>query len=435
MNNFIVNTKKVEISESEDKDYLDVKFVICDFNPNANNVKLNRDTIDNWLPSLVNKPIVGKIQNGNFTTHQYKNGQFGTDAFGVFTSAYIETLEDGNEYIVAEGIVWKRFEKACSIISSKISRGQSICSSWEVSCEKTHMEDGVKVVDEGVFLGHCMLGTVRPAYECSKIVDVAEQQESSEFTLALSEDMKNLVSQQLVHEPDNEFETKYLISNYNLKNGVITVSEPQEAKKEYVLKEEHDKEVSSLASEIVALKEEISSLKVEISEKDGQIIKLGETMKSQKEIIEERDNLIAELEPVKVEMERLKAEKEARELAEKQEALRLYVSSTKFFTDEEIESSEEMKNAIAELDEAKVNSLIAQKVISEAVKTKEKNDEDKKEKEEDKKENKKDKEEDKDEDKKENSEISSVVDIKLSETEPIRATSIADILGQRRNRF
>ena len=297
------------------------------------------------------------------------------------------------------------------------------------------MEDGVKVVDEGVFLGHCMLGTVRPAYECSKIVDVAEQQESSEFTLALSEDMKNLVSQQLVHEPDNEFETKYLISNYNLKNGVITVSEPQEAKKEYVLKEEHDKEVSSLASEIVALKEEISSLKVEISEKDGQIIKLGETMKSQKEIIEERDNLIAELEPVKVEMERLKAEKEARELAEKQEALRLYVSSTKFFTDEEIESSEEMKNAIAELDEAKVNSLIAQKVISEAVKTKEKNDEDKKEKEEDKKENKKDKEEDKDEDKKENSEISSVVDIKLSETEPIRATSIADILGQRRNRF
>jgi hypothetical protein len=464
MDSIILNSINVTLSSTEDKDYLNVKFILCDFNPNANNVQLNRATIDGWVKTLINKPIVGKIQGNNFTSHQYKNGKFGTDAFGVFTDVYIDTI-DNSEYIIAEGMIWKRFEKACSIIENRISKGLDVASSWEVTNISYHMEGDIRVIDDAVFVGHSLLGTVRPAYKCSKIVDIA-QQENIEFSQALEEDMEKefeisqysveqlsrdlrvamynhfnlskdddcwivdiyLDAQEVISEIGVNGVYKYYMANYKMENGGITLDNVKEAQKQYVPKEDHDKEISSLASEIVALKEELAQAKTEISEKDGQIIKLGETLNSQKETIAEKDNLIAELEPVKAEMERLQAEKEAKELAEKQANLKAHVLSTKFFSEEEIEASEEMKNAIAELNEGKVNSLIAQKVIAEATKNQEKEEDKKEEKDNNKKTEEKDKEED-------DKEISSVVEINLHGNEPIKTTSIADIIGKRRRRL
>ena len=433
----ILNSLGVEISENEeDRDYLNIKFILCDFKPNGNNVMLNRATIDGWLQTLVNKPIVGKISGNDFTSHQYKNGKFNTDAFGVFTKVYISTLEDGNEYIISEGMIWKRFTKATQIIQSKISRGQTIPSSWELSNKAFHMEeiDGeqIKVIDDAVFLGHCCI-SVPPAYDCSRVIDVAEQtleEQFIEFSQALQEDINNIKGGE---EMENE---------------------------NFISKEQHDTEVSSLAKSIASKEEEISSLKAELekvktelSEKDGQIIKLGETINSQKEVIAERDKTISDLEPVKAEMERLQAEKEARELAEKQEAMKSYVISTKYFTSEEIEANEEMKNAIAELDEAKVNSLIAKKVIAEAEISKKKCAEEecpkcgknpcecsKKKCAEEDEEAKKKCAEDEEESKKKCSELETSeahIDINLSNNGEgnIKTTSIASLLAKRNKRF
>ena len=439
----ILNSLGVELSESEeDRDYLNIKFVLCDFKPNGNNVMLNRATIDNWLQTLVNKPIVGKISGNDFTSHQYKNGKFNTDAFGVFTKVYISTLDNGDECIIAEGMIWKRFEKACGIIQSRISRGLTVSSSWELINNGSHIEeiDGrkVKVIDSGLFTGHCLLGSkTPPAYDCSRVIDVAEQtleEQFIEFSQALQEDINNIKGGE---EMDNE---------------------------NFISKEQHDTEISALANsvankeaEISSLKEELAKAKAELSEKDGQIIKLGETINSQKETIAERDNLISELEPVKAEMERLKAEKEAKELAEKQEAMKSYVISTKYFTSEEIEANEEMKNAIAELDEAKVNSLIAKKVIAEAENSKKKCAEEKcpkcgknpcecskkkcaEEDEEDKEEAKKKCAEDEEDSKKKCSELETSeahIDINLSNNGEgnIKTTSIASLLAKRNKRF
>lgn len=415
----ILNSLGIELSENEeDRDYLNIKFILCDFKPNGNNVMLNRATIDGWLQTLVNKPIVGKISGNDFTSHQYKNGKFGTDAFGVFTKVYISTLEDGNEYIISEGMIWKRFAKATQIIQSKISRGQTIPSSWELSNKAFHTEEiegkQIRVIDDAVFLGHAILGhNVPPAYDCSKVLDVAEQtleEQFIEFSQALQEDINNIKGGE---EMENE---------------------------NFISKEQHDTEVSSLAksiaskeAEISSLKEELTKAKAELSEKDGQIIKLGETINSQKETIAERDSLISELEPVKAEMERLKAEKEARELAEKQEAMKSYVISTKYFTSEEIEANEEMKNAIAELDEAKVNSLIAKKVIAEAENSKKKCAEEDEEA-------KKKYVEDEEDSKKKCSELETSethIDINLSNNGEgnIKTTSIASLLAKRNKRF
>ena len=174
---------------------------------------------------------------------------------------------------------------------------------------------------------------------------------------------------------NGSYKSAYYIADFKLIEGGVEVSNPKEAEKQYVPKEQHDNEVSALANsiankeaEISSLKEELEKVKAELSTKDTEIIKLGETINSQKDTIAERDNLIAELEPVKAEMERLKAEKEAKELAEKQAEKKAYVISTKYFTAEEIEANEEMTKAIAELDDSKINSLIAQKVIAEATK-------------------------------------------------------------------
>ena len=435
----ILNSLGVELSESEeDRDYLNIKFVLCDFKPNGNNVMLNRATIDSWLQTLVNKPVVGKISGNDFTSHQYKNGKFNTDAFGVFTKVYISTLDNGDECIIAEGMIWKRFEKACGIIQSRISRGLTVSSSWELINNGSHIEeiDGrrVKVIDSGLFTGHCLLGSkTPPAYDCSRVIDVAEQtleEQFIEFSQALQEDINNIKGGE---EMENE---------------------------NFISKEQHDTEVSSLAKSIATKEEELSSLKAELekvkaelSTKDTEIIKLGETINSQKETIAERDNLISELEPVKAEMERLKAEKEARELAEKQEAMKSYVISTKYFTSEEIEANEEMKNAIAELDEAKVNSLIAKKVIAEAENSKKKCAEEKcpkcgknpcecskKKCAEEDEEAKKKCAEDEEDSKKKCSELETSethIDINLSNNGEgnIKTTSIASLLAKRNKRF
>lgn len=435
----ILNSLGVELSENEeDRDYLNIKFVLCDFKPNGNDVMLNRATIDSWLQTLVNKPVVGKISGNDFTSHQYKNGKFNTDAFGVFTKVYISTLDTGDECIIAEGMIWKRFEKACGIIQSRISRGLTVSSSWELINNGSHIEeiDGrrVKVIDSGLFTGHCLLGSkTPPAYDCSRVIDVAEQtleEQFIEFSQALQEDINNIKGGE---EMENE---------------------------NFISKEQHDTEVSSLAKSIATKEEEISSLKAELekvkaelSTKDTEIIKLGETINSQKETIAERDNLISELEPVKAEMERLKAEKEARELAEKQEAMKSYVISTKYFTSEEIEANEEMKNAIAELNEAKVNSLIAKKVIAEAENSKKKCAEEKcpkcgknpcecskKKCAEEDEEAKKKCAEDEEDSKKKCSELETSethIDINLSNNGEgnIKTTSIASLLAKRNKRF
>lgn len=514
----VINSIKIEISENKDKDYLDIKFIICDFNPNGNSVMLNRATIEGWLETLVNKPIVGKIVNNDFTSHQYKNGKFGTDAFGVFTKVYISNINN-EDFIIAEGMIWKRFEKACGIIESRLSRGLSVSSSWEISVKESHIEiiddKKVKVIDDAIFLAHTLLGAkTPPAYDCSRVVDVAEKepnQEEIEFSQALLDDINNIggeemtkveLSQyginqlrddmrkviksllnikqgedkyiyvvdifidtnQVVYEleeyTNGSYTNAYYIADFKLIEGGVEVSNPQPAEKQYVPKEQHDNEVSALANsvaskeaEISSLKEELTKAKAELSEKDGQIIKLGETINSQKETIAERDNLISELEPVKAEMERLKAEKEARELAEKQEAMKSYVISTKYFTSEEIEANEEMKNAIAELNEAKVNSLIAKKVIAEAEISKKKCAEEecpkcgknpcecsKKKCAEEDEEAKKKCAEDEEESKKKCSELETSeahIDINLSNNGEgnIKTTSIASLLAKRNKRF
>ena len=228
---------QIVLSESEDSpDCLDIEFIICNFEPNLNKYRVNRDNVENWLNTLEYKPIVGKIakipfkNKEDFTSHQAKkiplrdekgnivkdsNGkpieitELNTDAFGTFYEVGIKEV-DGEEVIYAKGKVWKRFKKAIEILQRRIANNEKIASSWEINItEKTEVEvDGKKVWDiiNGYFIGHCILGydehtgtKVLGAYPVSEVVEIAELNENLDTQLseAIMEDIENIKNENL----------------------------------------------------------------------------------------------------------------------------------------------------------------------------------------------------------------------------------------------
>lgn len=208
----LFSSHKVIISESE-TDTIDAKFIICDFDPNKNDVSLNRDTIDNWKNTLEIKPLVGKVitkRNGkkDFSGHnvkivekldengkKYQDIEFDTSAFGSFYNVAIETIDD-KEHIVASAKVWKRFTQAYEVIKSRATSESGIKTSWEIQVIESHLETingkEVKVIDKGIFIGHALLGeNVEPAYDSSGLLSVATNQneERDELTIALLNDI------------------------------------------------------------------------------------------------------------------------------------------------------------------------------------------------------------------------------------------------------
>lgn len=451
----IINSNyKVVISESQELDCLNVKFIICDFYTNKNGFKLNRDTIETWLDTLLFKPLVGKIDTNkdgdeDFTSHQAKkvykleNGKisqtykFGTDAFGTFSEVQIEEI-DGVEYIVANAKVWKRFEQACQIIQEKFDNNEPQTTSWEISILDSNevIENGKKtvVINNGVFIGHSLLSKyISPAYDCSLMLEVAEEDEENKLANAIVDDLNNLIekevlsyqSEQVSVEDIKESTLKGGIKNMEDENKVVVsalttsdirnkvasaiystegnnryyygvmvypfdfvayaklegkgANEEDYTKFTYVVNS--DQTISITAQEdmvmifvpkeqndqiVAELEEKIANAETSLSEKTDEIIKLGETIKSQESVIAEKEIAIAELQPFKVQADEITAEKEKVELSEKQEALKGIVISSKYFTEEEIEASEEMKKAISELDEKSVKEMIAEKVILKA---------------------------------------------------------------------
>jgi hypothetical protein len=207
---------KIDISEAQDDDsYMNVKFIICNFDINKNNVMLNRDTILNWLNTLIMKPLVGLIKTNkdnelDFTSHEAKrvteiiNGspqetvKFGTEAFGVFDNVQIVNI-DGIDYIQANCRVWKRFANCCQIIQDRFNNNEPLNTSWEIaivdSNQKVINGQMVKVINDGVFIGHALLSKYTiPAYDCSGMLEVAEKQneEDTELMKAFIDDLNNI---------------------------------------------------------------------------------------------------------------------------------------------------------------------------------------------------------------------------------------------------
>lgn len=230
---YLYSTKVISCSEADDdSDVYKAKFVVCDFSTNRNNRRLNRDTITSWMRTLINKPLVGKLitpisGEADFTGHNmktvlatdddgklYKTQEFDTQAFGVFTDVGIEKI-DNVECITASCDIWKRFPKACKVITKRIKDG-TLNTSWEIEISESHnvMEAGkqVKVIDNGVFIGHCLLGkSVTPAYDCSRLLEVAEAEDQN-----VDEELSGAYAEDINSEKEG--------NSLNLNNDIATAS-------------------------------------------------------------------------------------------------------------------------------------------------------------------------------------------------------------------
>lgn len=477
----LYSCNKVEVSESQDNSYMNVKFIICNFDVNKNNVMLNRETIDSWIETLIMKPIVGLIKTNkdnelDFTSHQAKkvyeliNGQiqeklkFGTDAFGVFDSVQIETIDDV-EYITANCRIWRRFENCCKIIQDRFDNNEPLNTSWEISIVNSNKKSingkMVKVINDGVFIGHALLSKyTSPAYDCSGMLEVAEEQED-EFVQAVINDLNEINKIEIsknkskiivedekeeisVQSDENSVENKLnkdneggheimtngkkdntelsALNSDDLRSKVISaiyatesgnryyygvivypydyiayakldskdsisddftkfnfvinsddsvsLTGQEDVKMVFVPKMENDDSLAEIQNKLDLANETLSKKETELSEKIDEIVKLGETITSQKETIDSKDAEISELQPLKEQIEKAEEEKKQAEMAEKREDLKKMALSSKYFTEAEIETSEELKKAIAELDEKQIKCLIAERVVEQASKIK-----------------------------------------------------------------
>lgn len=253
-------SNRVIISESEENpDILTAKFIICDFSVNENGVALNRETIDEWLSTLVNKPVVGKITissdgTADFTGHNakvvirkgedgqpYEDLEFDTSAFGTFVSVAIETIDDV-ECITATAEIWKRFTKACEVIKDRAENG-TLSTSWEVRVidaeDATVESKPCRLIKLGSFLGHCLLGKgYLPAYPSSGVLSVASEDEAdTELASALTQDI-------LASSVDSESCRKEKETLPNEKNDAIATEDF-----EVVTSEEEEEKVEETAEE------------------------------------------------------------------------------------------------------------------------------------------------------------------------------------------
>ncbi len=456
--NIVLSNSDIFCSEIyEDDSSLNAKFIICDFSVNGNGVRLNRNTISDWVSTLVNKPVVGKIGitdsgDADFTGHNqttvvrlgednkpYLDYEFDSTAVGVFTDVFLEKI-DGKEFIVATAQIWKRFANFCAIIKKRLENG-TLNTSWEIIPKKFHFEMSngrkIKVIDQGIFIGHCLLAAfLPPAYPDSQLLEVASTEETdTELIEALKTDfLESLnIDSQVNSQKEDDIVSK-VNEDKKLESTVVEPEVSTDAQVEPV--KEEPKETAMLtqydlnrairqavaeklnierwdfsilfhfpADKTVwiqkwdALETDVIVFTYEVSETDEvtvsepveskltvSVAEINTTVASYEEKIATLNNSLVEasstIQTLNTEVSNLKTYKDkfeeaeqiriANELSEKQEALKIYATKSGFITEEEIESSEDIKVLIENVDEAGIKAVIAERFMKTLDENKEK---------------------------------------------------------------
>lgn len=444
MDKILLFSNKVWIAENTSNGNMVAKFCICDFDVNRNGVQLNRDTIENWMQSMVNQPLVGKIkksafgEEADFTGHNMKrvmvkdedgnyttSVEFDTDALGVFTSVDIETIDD-KECIVGTAEIWSRYPRAVKLIRDRIEAG-TLSTSWEISVNSARSENGVKIVDDGVFTALAMLGkSVLPAYESSRLLEVAEEDVDDELISAIEQDFKEISMDEpkkiIVDEEPSEIE-----ETTETEEPVTNTEEPVEEQEdngsgepEEEPADEPEEETSALtqwdlfdritracreklgsgwgyiaywfpANDVVWYRdEEHASSELDyvffvytvndddtVSVDDGIPVKLSVSVAEVNDALAAKDDAIAqaateisslkqklaELEPFVEAYEQAEAERKQAEANAKMDELRQYALRSGLISEADLET-EEIQHMIAELDEAGIKQVIASRYMA-----------------------------------------------------------------------
>ncbi|MGP1411691.1 MAG: hypothetical protein ACTTKD_07640 [Peptoanaerobacter stomatis] len=432
-----LQSNSVSIANSRSKNYFDAEFVIGGFEENSNNDKVNRDTIENWLPTLLFTHLVGNIRknaygNYDFSDHEVKkiilindDGSqtedyiLNTKGFGTCIKSEIKEI-DNKEFIVATFRVFNRYTNASNLIKQRIANG-TLYSSWEIAIKKYHYEDKTRVIDDGEFLSHCVLGEdVIPACEDAKLLNVASNKQNIEEVLlqdmerngelmkkedvskaqvqttGLDNDeskIEPVVANQVAENTDNSIGNEpvtgsltdsdiysklkkvlrsqlgycYISYLYPIDQiALVKVDEGGQKELEFKqVKYSVDNDNVTITEtkdvELVVKPTEINVFATEINTKLELANKSLETATAS---IKDLQDKVVELEVYKVQVEEIQEKQALAQKEAKQKALVEKLHSLCELSDEDIEQNGTLKTAIASLDETAINSFIVENMLN-----------------------------------------------------------------------
>lgn len=429
MDNIILNGQVLEMSTSENND-LRVKFLICPLDVvNANNTGIKEEDItDGEKVGLKGKAVVTKVvkrgkddydfdgHNMSVITNVDKDGNtkkeyiFDTNAVGYHENVYIEDVEIDDvvqKCIVADAIIWERYPKVIEVIKKL---GTGLRTSWEIFYKDCYFENGKKWIKDLTWWGNCMLGrNIAPAYKIAGAIEISEEDtQEIDFANATMQDLsvggnsinlnnsnkggmrmgekienssltvEDLRSKILsaIYATEGDGRYYYGAFVYPYEYAAYAKLHSQDSKVEDYVKftftVNSDDTVSITSQEDVKMvfvpKVDYDAAITEIASKDEEIIKLGGVIKTHEATIAEKDTMISELQPFKEQMEEAQRQVKEAEIAQKREDLKQKALKSNYITEEEIETSQEVKDAIENLDEKSLNSIIGKRVVEYASK-------------------------------------------------------------------
>jgi hypothetical protein len=141
---------------------------------------------------------------------------------------------------------------------------------------------------------------------------------------------------------NRESELDYVLFTYEVNNDEVTVSEPQNVK---------------LTVSVSEVNSKFENLQSEVSTKNDAIVKANEEIQTLK-------TQVNELTPFKEKFEEAEQKKIEEELAEKKKTFKTKYKKSNLISEDEFETSEEIKGFIETLNEDKMNALIASRYMA-----------------------------------------------------------------------
>lgn len=347
---------------------------------------------------------------------------FATTGIGSVIDSWIETREvEGYEgekdVILIKAKLWtSRYPEYFKVLD-ELWEENNVATSWEISVTESEKTSKGKILKVFEFIGNTILGRdVLGAVKSAGMLEIAEKNTNANVKLAeaFAKDVKykskkeednmskkneaaaltvsdlwRKIEQAVqtkmgrwmvvpfvfteerkiwAYDWDRKSELDYYEFTYTVEDDEVSVSEPKEVKltveaasekNNIVVKlDETAKLLSKKETQISELEKEKGNLSTELSEKNEALVKANEK-------IDTLNDEVSKLKPFKEKIDAIeKAEKE-KQTAEEKENLKQYALKSKRITEEELETSEEIKKMIDELDKESINNLIAERLMKE----------------------------------------------------------------------
>lgn len=319
-------------------------------------------------------------------TWKKRNGEiettYNTYPIGAVVDTWIEDREvEGYEgtksCIMAKAKLWtSRYPEYFTVFDKLWSEGR-ISSSWELRVTDVEEQpSGNLILKAFAFIGNALLGTnVIPAVKGAGVYEYAEDEEqecdsTEELEEALLKDINNNNSEQ--EEKPLEIKEENLKEDVPEEAEVEVKAEPESPEKKKSVEEpevpnpeepsEPKKEEEKKTAEGSEVPEEPEDLAKRVDDLSTALIQANELIQALKADIES-------LTPFKAQMEQMEQERLAAEKEEKVAALKKMALDSKQFTEQEFDAESESGNKeliamLANVDEAGITKLIAQRLIA-----------------------------------------------------------------------